>query len=81
MNTLIRWGKFNLVGAAGMVLQLGRWKSSTISRAATTLSRRLRLLRLRCCTTLPGMCATRGATAALATHDSVSWRVSISLTV
>lgn len=23
MNTLIRWGKFNLVGAIGMVLQLG----------------------------------------------------------
>ncbi|MFZ0304128.1 MAG: GtrA family protein [Terracidiphilus sp.] len=23
MNTLIRWGKFNLVGAAGVVLQLG----------------------------------------------------------
>ena len=23
MNTLVRWGKFNLVGAIGMVLQLG----------------------------------------------------------
>lgn len=32
MNTLIRWGKFNLVGAMGMVLQLGAL--ALISRCA-----------------------------------------------
>jgi hypothetical protein len=78
MNTLLRWGKFNLVGAMGMGLQLALLAVSTAGRLATTCMPRLQPSNSRYYTTLFGICTTRGVTVALVTHYSVSWRGSIS---
>jgi hypothetical protein len=81
MNTLLRWGKFNLVGAMGMGLQLAslalfnRWTSGHYLYASAAA------IESRYCTTLCGTCTTPGATAVTAPHDSVSSRGSISPTV
>jgi hypothetical protein len=41
VNTFMRWIRFNLVGAIGMVVQLPRWLYSTGGHGATTSALRL----------------------------------------
>jgi len=73
MNTLLRWGKFNLVGAMGVGLQLALLALFNRRTVGTTCCMpRLRPSSSRHYIILFGICTTRGATAALATHDSVS---------
>jgi hypothetical protein len=68
MNPIIRWGKFNLVGDMGMVMQLAALALFNRFRRRTISMPRLLPLSLRSYTILYGTCTTCGAIAATTPH-------------